>query len=579
VSSTGASRSETEREYVSSSSSSGRAVSLSPVEPTWFDEYLLVGRLGHGGMAEVSLGLKLGPAQFRKLVAIKRLHVHLEEDAELVRMFEYEASVAALLSHPSIPQAYKTGCVGGRHFIAMEYVEGQPLHRVLARLREAGAIDPALAARIVYDALEGLEHAHSARDYEGTPLGIVHRDVSPHNLLVGYDGHVRVLDFGIAKADNRATYTQPGFIRGKLAYVAPELATGHVDATSDLWSIGVILWEALAGRRLFTGADDAAVLRAVLSAPIPSLLEVAPAVPIALAELVQRALSRDRAERPRSAGEFARALAGWIERDGGGFTRMPLMRAMEQQFGGELAARREAIRAVCAEADFLQRGRDTGTTSLGALGSAAQTAHTPAPRTLKRPPARPARTFALALAGVLVAGGLAWLTPRSDVALLSTAPRLAAAALVRQADVVAAERAVLPAASPRGELLRPEANMAELRERPSALSLELSAQRSRLEAREAWRARRAQALLPATPSPEPLKPVAPRVATGHLQLEATPYAIITLGGQRLGVTPIEVDLPEGPHVLTLRNPERGIETTYRVRVVAGERTSRRVELE
>jgi eukaryotic-like serine/threonine-protein kinase len=398
-------------------------------------------------------------------------------------------------------------------------------------------------------------------------------------LLVGYDGHVRVLDFGIAKADNRTSYTQPGFIRGKLAYVAPEFATGHVDATSDLWSLGVILWEALAGRRLFNGADDAAVLRAVLSAPIPSLLEVAPAVPAALAELVHRALSRDPVERPRSAGEFARALAGWLEREGGGFTRMPLMRAMEQHFGAELAARREAIRAVCAGADFMQRGRDTGTTPLGALGSLAQTAHTPAPRASTRQPARYPRTLPLALSGVLLAGGLAWLTHRGDPARLSTAPRLAAPALVRQADVVAAEPAVLPATGPRSEPQRPEAQTAELSERASALSPEPPAHRSRVEAREAWRARHALAVLPVAPSPEPVKPVAPRVAMGHLQLEATPYAIISLGGQRLGVTPIDVDLPEGPHVLTLRNPERGIETTYRVRVVAGERTTRRVELE
>ena len=247
-----------------------KAYSLVAVPPQPFDKYTLIGKLGHGGMAEVNLAVADGKGGFRKLTVIKRLHRHLAMEPGFVEMFLDEARLAARLNHPHCVQTYEVGDHDDNHFLAMEYLDGQGLERLLRISGQLGLSMPvAESARIVADALDGLAYAHELTDFDGTELGVVHRDISPQNIFVTYNGVVKLLDFGIAKAATHIVETKTGVIKGKYAYIAPEQALGQqVDARSDLWSMGVVLWECLTGRRLFKSVNELATLHETLQGEI-----------------------------------------------------------------------------------------------------------------------------------------------------------------------------------------------------------------------------------------------------------------------------------------------------------------------
>src|SRR6185437_8026107 len=233
-------------------------------------KYRLIAELGHGGMAEVYLAVVRGPAGFNKLVVIKQIRPQLAEDPEFLAMFLDEARLAARLSHPNVVQTNEVGQEGSRYFIAMEYLEGQPLNRVLHRVQKTGGIPLALHVKILSDVLGGLHHAHELADFDGTPLEVVHRDVTPHNVFITYDGQVKVVDFGIAKALNSSAETRTGVLKGKVAYMAPEQARGErCDRRADVFSVGVMLWEAATGRRLWKGVPDITILQRLLAGDIP----------------------------------------------------------------------------------------------------------------------------------------------------------------------------------------------------------------------------------------------------------------------------------------------------------------------
>jgi len=245
-----------------SSDSTGSHPTGRPVEPvaiTPFDDYLLIGALGRGGMAEVLLALQDGPGGFRKLVVIKRLLPHLADEPGVVEMFLDEARLAARLEHPHVVRTEKVGEADGRHFIAMEYLDGEPVSRILRETTRRGEPLPLpLAARVGADALDGLAYAHGASDYDGTALGVVHRDVSPQNLFVTYQGVTKLLDFGIAKAATQEGQTRTGFVKGRFGYLAPEQARGgDVDARADLFGMGVVLFRRGARRRPGAGCSSA----------------------------------------------------------------------------------------------------------------------------------------------------------------------------------------------------------------------------------------------------------------------------------------------------------------------------------
>ncbi|HRI72203.1 MAG TPA: serine/threonine-protein kinase [Polyangium sp.] len=277
-------------------------------------KYRLIAELGHGGMAEVYLAVVQGPAGFNKLVVIKQIRPQLATDPEFLSMFLDEARLAARLSHPNVVQTNEVGQEGDRYFIAMEYLEGQPLNRVLHRIGRDGGLTLSMHLRIIIDMLVGLHHAHELTDFDGTPLNVVHRDVTPHNVFVTYDGQVKVVDFGIAKAMNSSAETRLGVVKGKVAYMAPEQARGErVDRRADIFSAGVMLWEAATGRRLWKGIPDLTVLHRLINGDIPSPRDIDPEVPEALEKIVMKALALRREDRYSTTVELATALEEMLD--------------------------------------------------------------------------------------------------------------------------------------------------------------------------------------------------------------------------------------------------------------------------
>jgi len=275
-------------------------------------KYRVLVELGQGGTANVYLAVARGPGGFNKLVVLKALKRDLSNDPEFRNMFLNEARLAARLNHPNIVQTNEVAEDQGLPVIVMEYLEGQPLSNLLIRGR-GGALTVAMHLRIIADALQGLQCAHELLDFDGTPLGVVHRDMTPHNVFVTFDGQVKVLDFGIAKLGASLVETQAGIIKGKLRYMPPEQISGDpVDRRADLYAVGVMLWEAAAGERLWKGQADAAIMNKVLNAEIPSPRTVNLEVPEQLEKIVMKALAADREQRYSSAAELEQDIDQYV---------------------------------------------------------------------------------------------------------------------------------------------------------------------------------------------------------------------------------------------------------------------------
>lgn len=264
-----------------------------PISPKPFGHYTLVARLASGGMGRVYLAKD--PSG--ELVAIKSIHEHLAEQPKFVRMFHDEARIVSRVDHPNVCPVINFGEEDGIPYLVMPFLSGKPLSQVVQRLRQRPHDEnaPFVFARMIADACEGLHAAHELKDDDGEALKVVHRDVTPHNLFVGFDGVIRVLDFGVASAAQRLASTVTGEVKGKFAYMAPEHIDGmRTDRRADIWSLGVVLWEAIAGERLFQGESMGDTVKNVLSGAVPSLSEYRMDVPIGIEEVVFRALARDR---------------------------------------------------------------------------------------------------------------------------------------------------------------------------------------------------------------------------------------------------------------------------------------------
>jgi TonB family protein len=275
-----------------------------------FGQYTLLERIAAGGMAEVWKARMRGVEGFQKTVAIKRILPHMTDNAEFVGMFIDEAKLAAQLSHPNIVHIYDLGKLGRDYYIAMEYVEGKDLRSLLNAGRQKGLYLPlSLCLLIASRVANALDYAHRKRDFENRELGLVHRDVSPQNVLLTYDGEVKLCDFGIAKAVSSASQTLMGALKGKLQYMSPEQAWGRpVDARSDLFSLGSVLFEMLTGERLFPGDSEISVLEAVRQGKVRSPRQVNPAVPKEVDDIVVRALAVAPQARFQTAGEMKQKL-------------------------------------------------------------------------------------------------------------------------------------------------------------------------------------------------------------------------------------------------------------------------------
>ncbi len=281
--------------------------------------YEVLMQLASGGMAAVYIARAIGVAGFERLVAVKVLHPHLAYEEEFISMFLDEARLAARIRHPNVVPTLDISDSGGDgYFLVMEYIEGDHLGALLGRSAKQGRrLETPLVMKIVVDALGGLGAAHSLTDDKGEPLKIVHRDVSPHNIMVGTDGISRLTDFGVAKAEVRMASTRAGQFKGKLSYMAPEQAsTGEADQRSDLFSMGIILWESLTGRRLFRGENNAATLAKILNDPIPLPSSLWPDLE-PFDALLEKALHRDPDQRFQSADEFMEAAEEVARLNGG----------------------------------------------------------------------------------------------------------------------------------------------------------------------------------------------------------------------------------------------------------------------
>jgi serine/threonine-protein kinase len=274
-------------------------------------KYQLVDIAGTGGMATVWRAVQRGPGAFERFVAVKAIREHLVHDETFVAMFLEEARVSAQLQHPNVVQVHDFVEDGARQLLVMEWVDGLSLSQLLKQLVECGLPVPwAFVAMVGIESLRGLAAAHEHRDPYGRSMPVFHRDVTPQNILVGVNGQVKLSDFGLARASDRARMTAPDIVKGKVGYLAPEL-TKAPDPTpqTDIYALGVVLWQALAGRKLFEGKDDVEIFLAARRGEIPPLAEVRRDLPDEVAKVIERALAFDPSDRYESAHQMSRILA------------------------------------------------------------------------------------------------------------------------------------------------------------------------------------------------------------------------------------------------------------------------------
>jgi len=271
-----------------------------------YGKYTLIDRIAVGGMAEIFLARQAGLEGFEKIIVIKRIRPHLSKQQSFVNMFLHEAKLAAQLSHPSIVQIYDLGKIGETYFIAMEYIFGRDMRRVIPKADSMGIPFPMVyALKIASSVCEGMYYAHQKVDVYGNPLNIVHRDLTPENIFVSFDGTVKILDFGIAKAATQVEQTRAGEIKGKLAYMSPEQVVGKtLDARSDIFSLGVVLYEWITGLKLFTGENEVSILKSISEGKIYAPSYFKADVPEAVERILMKALSKDREERYQTAWEM-----------------------------------------------------------------------------------------------------------------------------------------------------------------------------------------------------------------------------------------------------------------------------------
>jgi serine/threonine protein kinase len=296
--------------------------------PQVFGKFTLVKKLGSGGMAEILLAKAAGPSGFEKPLVIKRILKHLTNETAFTEMFLSEARIAARLHHPNVAQIYDLGRIGGRYFIAMEYIEGPTFSQLFRQCRLTGIKMPMTQViHIVKEVALGLNHAHAATDNNGQLLNLVHRDVSPSNIMITKDGVVKLVDFGVATASIQLHKTQAGALKGKYGYMAPEQCEGQaVDNRTDIFSLGVVLYEFTTGTRLFSSKNPMDTLRRILRGAIPEPKTLVPDYPQILRDIIYKMLAANPRDRYQSAMEVHMALASYLDVVGGAMTNLELAR-------------------------------------------------------------------------------------------------------------------------------------------------------------------------------------------------------------------------------------------------------------
>jgi eukaryotic-like serine/threonine-protein kinase len=312
--------------------------------------YELLLEIASGGMATVYVGRQRGAGGFQRLVAIKRMHPHIGSVTELAAAFMDEARIASLIRHPNVVNVHDVHDADGEHLLVMDYVDGASLANVMraARRRNERLSRPAVI-RILIDALRGLHAAHELTTFEGVPLGVVHRDATPHNILLGTDGAVKITDFGIAKAAERSVHTATGLAKGKFRYMAPEQARGGaIDRRVDVFAMGIVAWELFMGERLFQAEADAQVLLEITEGNFRRPISLDKTFPQELDRIVMKALAMSANDRHPTADSFADALEAWAKLNSELVSNAEIARLVHEFCGAPIVERRRAVAAVLA---------------------------------------------------------------------------------------------------------------------------------------------------------------------------------------------------------------------------------------
>ncbi|MEM9493098.1 MAG: serine/threonine-protein kinase, partial [Myxococcota bacterium] len=316
------------------------------------DEYEILALLALGGTAEIYLARHGGVAGFEKYVVVKCLHDHLTGDGDFTRMFLDEARLGAQLSHSNIVQTIKLGSQNDRYYMVMEYLTGLSLSMIIRRGAERlpqGRLPADIGLNIVAQACAGMHYAHTLSDSDGNPLNVVHRDVSPQNLVITFEGVVKIVDFGIAKAAVRETQTQSGTIKGKFAYMSPEQCLAdNVDARTDVFALGTITHELITGQRLFKRESAYSTYHAILECNVPTPSQVNPQLDPALDSIVLKALSKEREDRYPSAEAYGEALASVLHRHGKSVSAGAVANFFDQYYSKEISEHGMRMRALIA---------------------------------------------------------------------------------------------------------------------------------------------------------------------------------------------------------------------------------------
>ena len=556
--------------------------------------YTLLAKLATGGMAEIWLARQVGLRGFERLVVVKRIIESLSQDEAFVEMFLDEARIVVQLTHPNIVQVFDLGEHAGAYYIAMEYLAGENLVQVARASAKAGTpLDVKASVKIAIAALEGLSHAHNRAGLDGKPLNVVHRDVSPHNIVLTWDGQVKLVDFGIARAANRATQTQGQQLKGKFAYLAPEQAQGdsELDARVDVFAMGVVLWELVTHRRLFSFDDQIRILKMLIS---DELIEAphtrSPEVPVELSAIIMKALEKNLGARYQSAQDFKAALETWLQARGGGPTTAELGQLMNRLFKARIAERstliENAARGEVSDSkvgEVMKPPTDRsmpGGTPLGLDGSG---------------------NLKLAIAGigtlllVLMAGAVSW-----KVVMGTAAPPPAEApeTAVEVPEVPPPlEPKVLPAVVEKTSSISVETEpvgakvfvdgkpvgaapltVSEVTSGEHVVEASLAGyQNVKRTVNASTEGDRLMIVLTLPPKKERVE--AAQVQKGKLTLSTDPWTHVSLNGKMLGDTPlIELSLPAGRHRLQLSNEQAKIDLAIEVEVKAGQITKKVLHL-
>jgi serine/threonine protein kinase len=550
-------------------------------------KYKLLRLIASGGMAEVYLARQAGAAGFEKLVCLKRILPHLARDRQFVEMFLNEARLAARLDHPNIVSIYDLGEANGNYFIAMEFIDGPSLRAVAKRARERGERLPiAEVVKIVSMAAGGLHYAHDLADAEDKPLGLVHRDISPDNILVHRNGMAKVVDFGIAKAANSSGRTRTGALKGKVAYMPPEQLRGDpLDRRADVFALGVVLYEMIAGRRPWEGDSDVSLIGQIMTEEPKPLSTLRPDAPAGLTAVLDRALAKDREARYSSCHDLQADLEALLVSLGKTITAARVSdfaKAYEEPVPAPDESTGAAMKALEAEMNL------SGPTS----AVAGRRASPREPRTTVLPPPAPNRHgFAygaiafLCVAAIGGSGGYLVLqhAPRpaepaveraasqveTTAAISTETPPPAdagssAPAVMVQGAPIAAPVAVTPPPATPPAAPTPAAPPAAA---PAATPTPAPPPPAPTPARES---RQVVVVKPRHSVPPPAPPLALR---GELVLLIRPWAKVEVDGQDVGVTPLNepLMLAEGEHTVRLVNTDLGKDITRTVRITASGR--------